>query len=385
MGVKRSRVKVQGAFASVTRQRKLSHSEKLTTARMNGWFIATLCLFLACIVTNPARAQSENAFDEIFERGCGDDQGVDRCDEEIQAGMRDLYSWESAQSLTEAGITFRRMMFVDGYGNDVVAITFFRKPGQSPRVEVVTPRGEKERMHAELSATVGGKDWDNIISRSKLFDQKLAREVEKDNEEAGIITLCLHGWFVVAEAGDAAMMEPNLVGQRKMPAKIRSDAEGACAKGLTVPFAFEMADLALKLLPECQSFPTERVRNTPQLLAYCHKLGGDRLAASDAMGIVSKLEAYTRRGSNDQPRWMLAQSARAGMPSFTDMLKLGELYLGFPFARDIDHASVDGVLVKSNDNNDNGELIADIKFELVRQAGRFVVLSFDISDFREME
>ena len=298
--------------------------------------------------------------------------------------MRSLYGWKSAETLTQEGVTFRRMMFVDGYGNDVVAVEFTRKPGQSPRVQIETPKSAEGGQPTELLATIGQRDWNEIIDRSRRFDQKLAREVEKTKaDDSGIITLCLHGWFVVAEAGDAERLQPNVVGQEMRPASIRRDAEGSCAKGLTAPYAFQMADVALRLLPECQSIEKESVRNIPQLLARCHSMGGDRLAAADAMEMVEKIEAGSERRSDRQLKWLLAASARKLAPDFAKMLKSGKLYLGVPFAKDPDHATVDGVIVQGDGSDDDVRKVADISIELVRQTGAFLVQSYKLSEFRE--
>ncbi|MEP2809366.1 hypothetical protein [Parasphingorhabdus sp.] len=278
------------------------------------------------------------------------------------------------------------MMFVDGYGNDVVAIEFARKPGRSPRVKIETPKSPEGIQPAELSAGIGQRDWSQIIGRSRLFDQKLARELEKSKADgSGEITICLHGWFIVAEAGDAESLQPNVVGQQIKPASIRRDAESACAGGLTVPYAFQMADVALKLLPECQSIEKESVRNVPKLLARCNLMRGDRLAAADAMQIVAKIEAVDENRSDQQLKWLLAASARELAPDFIKMLKSGKLYLGVPVGKGPDHASVDGVIVQRERSNDESSMVADISIEFIRQTGEFLVQSYKLSEFRENE
>ncbi|MEP2990734.1 MAG: hypothetical protein ABJN65_09365 [Parasphingorhabdus sp.] len=346
-----------------------------------------LSFFICLVWVAPLNAQLTDEMKDVFDRGCGDDDGNDRCDREVQAKMRSLYDWKSAEVLTEEGVAFRRMMFVDGYGNDVVGIEFSRKPGQSPRVRIETPKQKKGPQPSELSAAIARQGWENIIERSSMFEQKLAREVKNSKgDKSGMIQMCLHGWFVVAEAGDASRLHPNIVGQRVIPADIRRDAEGSCAKGLTVPYAFQIADKALELLPDCQSIPKNYARNIPQLLALCHRLGGDRLAAAEALEITKKLESRTRNRKEKGPlRWLLAQSAQELLPDFSDLLERGGLHLGLPSAKDMDHASVKGAIIRSGKDDGDKNLIADVSFQLVRQAGDFVVLSFEQSEFRELK
>lgn len=345
-------------------------------------YLVLLVTIVICLGWNgPTKAQITDEIQDIFDRGCGDDDGTDRCDDAVQSKMRALYGWESAENLTQAGVTFRRMMFVDGYGNDIVAIEFTRKPGRSPRVQIETPRLADRIRPNELSAAVNQEDWDEIISRSEFFDLKLAREVKAASSDSDVMKLCLHSWFVVAEAGDAPRLQSNTIPSETVLASVRRDAEGACAGGMTVSYAFQTADVALGLLPECQSISRESVRNIPQLLAKCHLLGGDRLAATDALKIIEKIESRNEDVTDFKVRWMVADSARELVPELTKLLNSGQPYLGPPSARDFDHATVKGVFQKKGDGEE--DKIADISFELVRQAGDFVVQSFKLSEFRE--
>lgn len=78
----------------------------------------------ASIVQAQDAPRSMEEMREIFDRGCGDDNGTDRCDGAVQERMRELYGIEPPEALLAKGATIRRAMFVDGYGNDVAAITF---------------------------------------------------------------------------------------------------------------------------------------------------------------------------------------------------------------------------------------------------------------------
>ena len=111
---------------------------------------------------------------EAYQRGCRDDDGNDRCSPEAHDRMRALYGLESAEDLLARGVTMRRAMFVDGYGNDVAAITFWREPGMAPMVEVRSPRVSEREEPQPLRAAISGETWAEVLYGSTYFDRELA-------------------------------------------------------------------------------------------------------------------------------------------------------------------------------------------------------------------
>lgn len=221
--------------------------------------------------------------------------------------MRDEYGWESAQALMDAKVQFRRFMLVNGFGRDVVAIAFERKPESSPRVTVAAPRSQYPRGHLqELSAALGEEQWERIETATEKFDQKLVGEgkVARDGPN-GIIAVCTHGWTTVFEASDPNFAIDGVLGQPKL----RTDVENACAQGLAMPTAFELARMAYDLLPECHGLDRRTPRNPASSLALCKKLGGDRAAAAAAVETLQDLER---------------QINGKGEPSFDRFFRYGE-------------------------------------------------------------
>lgn len=329
-----------------------------------------------------ARGEEAARLSQIFARGCGDDDGNDRCDAEVQREMRRLYGLADAETLAAEGVTLRRAMFVDGYGNDVVAITFSRAPGRSPTVEIAIPRGDGDEEPQPLSAVVSQETWDRVLRASENFDQQLARERSRENDgSSDTIAICLHGWFVVAEAVDSAQLNPNIVGRQMEPSRIRRDAEGACAEGLAVPFAFVLADMALDNLTECSSLARNHARNKAALLARCQHLRGDRIAAAEAERVVWELDRLTVTGTSDEWRRLFDFDSQELAEDFRRAVEGGDLLLGMPNASDADHAEVTGLVAFYGEGEDDLQ-VADIGLTLVRQAGKFVIASYELSGRR---
>ena len=301
-----------------------------------------LWLLLAGIglIGAPVTAQEVEEDDSVFERGCGDDRGTDRCSDEVQAKMRALYGLESAEELGKSRTSVYRAMFVDGYGNDMVAISFVREPGRSPYVDARSP-GIKPEEAQPLQANISEELWTRIQELSENFDQALA----KDNADTGTIKLCLHGWFVVAETvqvrapirstvsskdGDGNRTEETVI--RELEPTIRRDAEGACADGLANPYAFQLAYEASRVLAECSGLDLDDFRNIPQLLATCHRLKGDRLAAARAYSLVEAVNRYRWRKDPREFSAHFAYGDEDEQAAFIAMLDAAVLYFDMPEA-----------------------------------------------------
>lgn len=348
------------------------------------------------------RESSGEELQSIFDRGCGDDRGNDRCDGEVQRRMRETYGLESAAVLLEQGVTLRRAMFVDGYGNDVAAISFVRYPGRPPMVEVRSPQRESASRASPLTAPVQSETWATVVSRSENFDQLLARELPRDTADGAdaLPNLCLHAWFVVVEAVDAPRVSPNVlagtgseaeerdpflpVEAPMEPGKIRLDAESACADGLAVNYAFELADVALASLPECGTLSLDDFRTIAALLGQCHQLGGDRLVAGEASRTAAKLERALRLGQTRELEWLFVGLGETRAARLIEALDGGSLFLRAPIGLDADHAAIQGQVVHFGAENEEPAQVSDISLQLLRQTGDFVIDTFAVSSRRPL-
>ena len=359
-----------------------------------------ILLLAAALGNGTAFAQDADraGVSDVFARGCGDDNGVDRCDAEVQQQMRDLYGVERAEALIASGITAYRAMFVDGYGRDIAIVSFVREPGVTPFVEVRTPKAQDGTAQAEpLRAPVGGEMWNDVIASAAHFDEKLAREVRPPDED-GTLRLCLHGWFIVAEAAVAPRVNQSVIaGTGSMDAErdsslpveavirdssIRSDAEGSCANGLAVGFAFGLADFAMKALPQCTTFDIEDFRNSPMMLSACARSSGDRMAAGTASRFVSKLQRTLRLEQDDDLKWLFVGFGDERARRFMAAIDGGKVYLGQPVGLDADRARVEGQILFRGGESGESRQVADITLHLLRQTNDFVIDTFEVGSRR---
>lgn len=366
-----------------------------------------LALALAiAIAGKPASAQDQDApaddLGDVFDRGCGDDDGTDRCSPVVQAQMYAEYGIAAPSELLEENITVRRAMFVDGYGNDVAAIAFSRAPGESPVVEVFTPGSQGPNQPAPLRAFVSEAVWQDVMSSSRDFDEELARELPQV-EAAGAapppppLRICLHAWFVVAEAVDAPRVRTNALagtgsaGQARdpslpvipsmRPGAIRSDAEGACADGLAMRYAFELADLAHAALAECSTLDQDNFRTIASLLARCRYLSGDRLVAGEASQLAQEVSRALSSAEERELRWLFVGSGNARADRFRSAIAGGTLYFGNVTGLDYDRAQIAAQLYFPHEYDDMAE-VADLTINLLRQSRGFKIDTFTVGERR---
>jgi hypothetical protein len=315
--------------------------------------------------------------DKPVSEDCRDDRGNDRCASDIQKKMRSSYGLDDAESLMAAGVTVRRAMYVDGYGRDVIAISFVRKPGASPFVEIRSPCAGQEDCPIPVSTVVSPKLWGKVIEQSQNFEQKLASELASDpTGKDAPITICVHSWVVVAEAIDAPAINQSVSSQEMTKGALRRDTEDSCTKGLAVPYSFQLAERALESLPECSGLDLDRFRNIPMLLATCNQLRGDRLAAADAYALVRDLNNVDW----DKPadfQGFFALHARSRMAAFARDLGKGKLYLRTPHATDPDNANVKGE-VAFYDSESDTTTRAPVALTLAREYGDFKIVDYNV-------
>jgi len=220
---------------------------------------------------------------------CGDDTGTDRCAPAQQARVRALFGVQPIEAHRDAGDQVRRAFYVDGYGHDVVAITFIRAPGHEPEVRVHFPRPVAVPLLAALTAPVPQMVWDDIIRRSAFIDRRLDQFPEP-TPQSDVITLCIHSWIYTIEATDPA-------GQAGSAPALRRRTEDGCANGLTEAYANEIDRAALALLPQCAALDPSQHRNEASALLACGILGGDRMAAAGARNAIGPL-LHARRAED---------------------------------------------------------------------------------------
>ena len=232
---------------------------------------------LLLLMAGPAAAAAQPAAAKP-PRGCSDDRLVDRCAPEQQAGTRALFGARPIEEHLAAGDQVRRVFYVDGYGRDLVLITFIRPRGGDPRLEVRFPRSEGGAGRRALEAPVPKAVWDEVIDRSGLFDRPLARPAAGDD-----VSICLHSWVYTVEAADPP--------RATSPQRLRRRTGDACHEDLVQAYAGDVARAAVPLLAGCDLLDRRRHRNEATLLAACGMLEGDRLVAAQALNRAQLLAA----------------------------------------------------------------------------------------------
>jgi hypothetical protein len=245
--------------------------------------VLTACVFL--ILGFAPESKPRPAADSQTEN-CSDDRGIDRCQPEQQRRVRELFGVEPIEAHRDAGDQVRRAFYVDGYGRDVVAITFIRPKGGDPSLWVHFPDRNPGRPPEPLRAAVPLGVWNEVVERSSHFDRTLARSpaVKPASRGDQVITMCLHSWVYTIEASD-----PADAGGR--PATVRRKTEDACDNGLGKAYADGLQKAAVSLLPHCDRLDPSQHRNEATLLSDCRLLRGDRLAAAEVMNRMHSLRS----------------------------------------------------------------------------------------------
>ena len=227
---------------------------------------------------------------------CFDDNLTDRCAADEQARVRTLLGVASIEDESAAGVEAYRAFFVDGYGNDMPAVAFERRPGEGPKVVVYGREGRS------MSAPVSADIWQNVQSESRFADRVLQEPVATataEGQPTALPAMCLHSWVQTVEMA-------NTWPERWSVTPVRRRTEDACGGGLTTRFAFHLADVAVKAIPPCDVLDEGQQRNRITQLDTCLRLKGDRLAAADLRNARSSFGL--RRGADpaDAYAWQAA-------------------------------------------------------------------------------
>jgi hypothetical protein len=314
---------------------------------------------------------------DAFDRGCGDDNGVDRCDADIQAKMLALYGWEGAQDLLAKGVQFRRFMMVDGYGRDVLGLTMEQRSGSAPRVFIDVPKRNERSMRSHpdtpLTADLSETQWQEVLTVTQQLEAEPKSLMSVDEDGNEVINICLHSWFTVVEAGDPQ--------EEEKPSNSRLKPEGACAGGPAMAASFALAEIAYDALPECHALDQERFRNIVMLLNTCRQLGGDRMAASEARGVADRLEDALYDEDSQALEALFVQGKKQLAAQFLTNIKDATLYLEPPFA-DGTNATVMGLFVLNDQSDDDSGsyLAGEIELDLVRGSEGWQIANYTMHE-----
>ena len=308
-------------------------------------------------------------------RDCRDDRGADRCTAEQLRRDLAVYGLEPIEAHRDRGDQVRRVLFVDGYGRDMVAVTFNRAPGRDPTLLVHFPRAEGQPPRPPSEALVPGETWQQVLQRGQHFDRQLV-PVQGPNP----IEICMHSWIYRVEASDPASPPGR-------PAAARQIVESACARGLAQPYAGFLAETALGLLPYCAALDRELHRNAASQLRDCGLLEGDRMAAAEALNQIDRLKRADRpedaalgRSSFDwraQLDWAGEQFGGDGGQAYGAWLerttgdRRANLYVRRVIGERADRVRVEAWLARREERPGTGEVSLEAPVEFVLTSSSF--------------
>lgn len=255
-----------------------------------------LLLFaLFALVVLPAAAQS--AAD--FASGCADDNGADRCTPEAVKAWRDKYGLPSIEQMTGEGTVVRRVLYVDGYGRDLMALSAIRAKNAAPVIEIRLPReGTDEPVirTRPISATL----WERLLADSAAAHRRYQPEAGGDVDA---LPICRHAWVSRFEAGDPRRLAQYVVAQQWEDAETRAATASACTDGPTNDFAAALARTAAEELAECSGLNLAGQRNWVTLLDTCLRLSGDTISAGQVLAAQRELHRLMFRTRKSNESW----------------------------------------------------------------------------------
>lgn len=236
------------------------------------------------------------------DRTCLDDNNRDICAPAMRAELLQRFGMVSAEADAAAGVESYRVFFVDGYGQDMPALVFERRPGSGPMSVVYGSGGSR------LEAPVGPSIWDEVVARAEFADRELSESPSAGGTASNAApSICLHAWSTTVE-----MINSPVTRWHREP--VRRRTESACNGALTTRYGFFLAEQTLTAQPHCQGLDQDRQRNVVTLIATCMALKGDRIAAASVRDQISQgqprpgldpLSPYAWQnylGSNGSPR-----------------------------------------------------------------------------------
>jgi hypothetical protein len=213
---------------------------------------------------------------------CRDDRMRDRCASAEQEKARALFGLDPIEAHAGRDDEVRRVLYVDGYGYDLIAISAIRPRGRGAELRVHFP-GDDERIAGSLTGALPLELWRRIDTETGALSWAAT---SSPPSPAGQVVMCLHSWVYTLEAA--------IPGVRRM-------THGGCGNGSGREFATRLADMAVALFPHCAMLDGKRHRNSATRLRACGALSGrDRIAAARVMNGADAFRGI--RGGVDAPR-----------------------------------------------------------------------------------
>lgn len=254
-------------------------------------------LFLSILALLAIPASAQDAKD--FASGCADDSGGDRCSNAAIKAWHDRYGLRPVEAMAADGTAVRRMLYVDGYGRDVIAISAIRAKGAPPIIEIRQPSAKEAIAPTTWTRPIPEKAWNRILGEATTAHRRFAPEGGPADE----IEMCLHAWVSRFESGDPRRLASFVVGQVWLDPESRAMTASACDGSPTDRFGATLAEVAADAFGECSSIDADRMRNGIALIEACMRLRGDTIAAGHVISIYRNLYPLIFRARDEGKSW----------------------------------------------------------------------------------
>lgn len=340
---------------------------------------------------------------EPFDQKCSDDRGNNRCSPSVQANTLAKYGLSELETLAAEGTYVRRAMLVDGYGVDVLAVSFVREKGKDPFVEIRAPLAKGTQVAPAISMPISLSEWNEVLNKGMFFNRDFAPEPGKSAKDAALESICLHSWVATVESANPSRPSFNWPNGKDHPAEIRRKTQTTCNYGLAVQYAYQLVDMAFDMIPVCQSINLSDHRNKTMALNTCLGLSGDRASAAQAHSLSRRLvraldarskddaqvkdavnQLMVQTAPNDRPNVGSREITKRQRDELVALLRQGDFSYSFFSCKgiDADHVEMEATQIQRDKKSDDAVVLRRrVKILALRDSGEFRIYAVEAPEF----
>ena len=240
----------------------------------------------------PETAQADD--EDVFDRGCRDDNGRDLCDQAVWREAVESLGLEPAESVQSTGLRGIRVFTIDGHANDMPVVSVLGasfdewgypeegKDGQPKDVELDIRWRPVRDEYDTAPARLTRKAWFDLYLEVMDFQEIVAASPERQPKKpvaqpnadgSVVVSVCLHPWVTVTESLTA----------EGVTRRVRH----SCESDPVLDASFDISDQALRGFPHCNHLDPAFSGNASGQLRHCLQLeGSDRVAAADVANLI---------------------------------------------------------------------------------------------------
>lgn len=260
------------------------------------------------------------------------------------AEQRRAQGLEDLSALAKKKVQIVRIFMQDGFGSRPPTISFVRRPGHEPTLEIATIA--QDDGAPAIAVPIPLEAWLRVRGQVAYFD------APAPPPPPGVsIAPCVHPYSARIEVTDPA--EPGA------PLRERSAFQSQCPGGPTYAAAIQLAPQAKALIPSCALLNDNLFGGAPWALSFCAAMRGDKVAVAQARNVLGSPWLMNPRSADFAPflqhhfydfaefRWMdeptVKESARVAA-AWADKLSRGSLRPKTWTGIDDGHVEIEGVI-----------------------------------------